>query len=110
MSIKFAAGEQITYVPLHAEGDPNHKDAQHGFVTSVRNPGTRREIVFCRFWFDNSHTELRTKANSEGCRPDDLIHEHHVAQRRVVRLLQYIRQDTLAINQMSKDIETNGLE
>ena len=100
----FATGDQITYIPTHAEGDPNHKDAQHGFVTSVRHPGTKREIVFCRFWYDDSHTELRTKANSEGCRPDDLIREHHVAQGRIVRLLQAIRQDALALSRMSKDI------
>ena len=30
----FYMGQQIAYVPTHANGDINHRDVQFGFVTS----------------------------------------------------------------------------
>jgi len=53
-------GDQILYVPTHANGDVSHPDVESGFVTSVSNYG-----VFCRFWSKFDPSELRTKANSE---------------------------------------------
>lgn len=53
-------GDQIAYVPMHAEGDLTHKDVEFGFVTGFNREGD----VFCRYWshFDGS---LRTTINSE---------------------------------------------
>lgn len=53
-------GTQIIYVPTHADGDPEHRDAESGFVTSVV-PG----YAFCRYWNKRHPTELRTKSCSE---------------------------------------------
>jgi hypothetical protein len=60
----FTIGDQIAYLPDHAEGDLNHPDVQVGFVTSVRG-----DTVFCRYWlgsYSKPQTTLRTQANSEG--------------------------------------------
>lgn len=63
---------QIVYIPTHAKGNPEHPDCEYGFVTSQND-----DYVFCRFWmkgqFSHSKMELRTKANSEACRPEDLM-------------------------------------
>ena len=59
---------QIVYVPTHAEGNPDHPDCEYGFVVSQSN-----KLVFCRFWMKGEEgTTLRTKANSEACRMEDL--------------------------------------
>lgn len=54
-------GTQIIYVPYHAHGDIDHRDAQAGFVTSVREDGT----ALCRYFYKDG--TLRTAANSERC-------------------------------------------
>lgn len=60
-------GLQIVYVPQHADG-VDHKDAEAGFITSVRG-----DIAFCRYWSKRSPGELRTKANSEGTQIERLV-------------------------------------
>ena len=62
----FKAEDNIIYVPMHAEGNKNHPDCEHGYVTS-----TNSKFVFCRFY--DKHDRLRTVANSEACRPEDLV-------------------------------------
>lgn len=57
---ELSRGTQIIYVPLHADGDESHEDAQEGFVTSVVNT-----MAFCRFWSRQRPNELRTRVNSE---------------------------------------------
>ncbi len=70
---------QVAYIPTHAEGDINHKDVEYGFVTS-----TNDQFVFCRFWSKRERNggeyELRTKANSEACRPQDLVPYRYVGE------------------------------
>ncbi len=41
---RFAIGDRVKYIPLHAHGDASHKDCETGVVTSVR-PG----VVFVLF-------------------------------------------------------------
>ena len=66
----FKSGEQIAYIPSHADRDINHPDVEFGFVTSVRE-----DTVFCRYWSKYSAGELRTKANSEGA-PEEMVVRH----------------------------------
>jgi len=62
----FKKGDTVIYVPTHADGDRNHPDCEHGFVTS-----TNETFVLCKFY--DKHGRLRTIANSEACRPEDLV-------------------------------------
>jgi threonine dehydrogenase-like Zn-dependent dehydrogenase len=41
----FQTGDRVTYVPLHAYGDINHKDVEHGLVSSCNN-----EFVFVKYY------------------------------------------------------------
>ena len=65
----FKKGDQIIYVPTHADGI-DHPDAERGFVTSTPPSGTS---VFCRYWNKAKPHELRTKANSEATPIDMLV-------------------------------------
>ena len=62
----FQPGDQIIYIPAHADNDPDHPDCEFGFVTTVGSNN-----VFCRYW-DKSNKRLRTTANSEATSPRDL--------------------------------------
>jgi len=69
MSI-FKQGDEIIYIPYHANGDKNHPDCERGFVTSIKG-----DTIFCRFYIKNGKSDfygLRTIANSEGCNHRDL--------------------------------------
>lgn len=57
----FNVGDEIVYVPDHAEGDPKHPDCEHGFITAVY-PEDR--VAMCRF-FRRGTYELRTVSNGE---------------------------------------------
>lgn len=61
-SALFQRGDQIAYIPAHADGDINHPDVEFGFVTGGPNA---MECFFCRYWSKETPYELRTKANSE---------------------------------------------
>jgi len=61
-------GTQIVYVPNHALGDINHEAAEKGFVTATKEDG-----AFCRFWSKDRPKELRTTANSEFCKYENLV-------------------------------------
>jgi hypothetical protein len=76
------SGTQIIYVPDHAEGDADHPDCEHGFVTSVRG-----DIAFCRYW-SKSHSGLRTVANSEATPIHNLVVQDTVSQARIDRFLE----------------------
>jgi len=65
--IKFKRGDQIAYVPDHAQGNLRHEDVEYGFVTSV-SP----RHVFCRYWRKGHVGELRTVACSEST-PEHLL-------------------------------------
>lgn len=73
------AGTQIMYVPSHAK--PYDDSCQYGFVFSYSGYGEGDELhmlVFCRFFNGNNpHSKkgwenLRTKAISEACDPENL--------------------------------------
>lgn len=63
-----AVGQQITYIPGHAEGDPNHPDCEHGFVMADLGSHVR-----CRYFWGNHPTQLRTLANSEQTFKSNLV-------------------------------------
>jgi hypothetical protein len=65
---KFKPGDAIIYIPMHANGDRNHPDCEHGYVHKVSE---RSETVFCKFFFRDG--TLRTVSNAEGCNPRDLV-------------------------------------
>ena len=78
LALDFKRGDQIVYIPEHANGYRCHADSDFGFVTSVR-----ADTVYCRYWSKHSCDELRTKTCSEGtprrylqlyesCSPDKL--------------------------------------
>ena len=64
------SGTQIVYVPLHAQGNANHPDAEEGFIFAIH--ASNPNLVHCRFWNKRSPSELRTKANSELCNTERL--------------------------------------
>lgn len=61
------AGDQIVYLPDHADGDMNHSAAELGFVERVRNREGVPPEALCRFWRRGHPGELRTVANGEWC-------------------------------------------
>ena len=63
----FQPGDQIIYIPTHADNDPDHPDCEFGFVTSIRSNN-----VFCRYWSKIDQKLVRTNANSEATNPRDL--------------------------------------
>lgn len=74
----FKLKDQIAYIPTHANGDIEHPDVEHGFVTSVLG-----DTVFCRYWSKSHPRYLRTTANSEG-RPIECLVHHHTAIQSIV--------------------------
>lgn len=87
----FKQGDQILYIPNHAEGDRDHPDCEFGFVTS-----TKINTVFCRYWrnrpwSNKPKAELRTRYNSEGTDPSNLI-KHDLFKPEIIQAkLDYIR-------------------
>lgn len=68
---KWEPGDQIIYMPSHANGDLNHPDCERGFVMSMG----RNDLCFCRFWHKGLvGKSLRTIANSEAVSSRDLIY------------------------------------
>lgn len=59
----FWAGDRVTYLPIHANGDTSHPDAERGLVSSV---GSR--FVFVRFYGKHALSET-----AQACDPDDLV-------------------------------------
>lgn len=55
----FKAGDLVSYVPYHANGDRAHPDVEHGEVTS-----TNHKYVFVKF---------RPGATNQACLPDQLV-------------------------------------
>jgi hypothetical protein len=77
-------GNQIAYIPTHAEGDIDHPDVEFGFITGFNSQGD----PFCRYWRKGEVGVLRTTANSE-CTPIDMVIEHwSVPQSRVDGFIQ----------------------
>jgi len=79
--LQFSRGEQVAYIPMHANGDINHPDVEFGFVTSQKGA-----TVFCRYWYKGQIGMLRTTANSEGTPADRLV-RHEVVRESLINLL-----------------------
>jgi len=60
VTVIFKQGDEVRYVPNHAEGDLNHKDCENGTVTSIKNG-----IVFVKYMCSDSV--------SKGCSPSNLV-------------------------------------
>ncbi len=82
MKRDFERGDQIAYIPSHAEGDIRHKDVEFGFVTSVNEM-----TVFCRYWNKYCPGLLRTTANSEATPRSCLIRKINRPQKVINVLL-----------------------
>ena len=72
--MEFKEGDQVAYVPTHAQGDLRHPDVEFGFVMEDRG-----EHCFCRY-FKRGGTPgkppLRTVANSEST-PKSMLRRHY---------------------------------
>ena len=79
----FNVGDQVAYIPRHANGDLTHPDVEFGFVTGVKG-----DTVFCRYFYRSG--KLRTVSNSEGAYKDDLIQHTHMPQERVDIMLRQL--------------------
>ena len=77
-------GTQIIYIPTHANGDPDHPDAETGFVTSMRDDA----FAWCRYWSGKHFGELRTTANSELTDITQLVERQTVPQHTVYALIE----------------------
>lgn len=64
---RFHPGDQVLYLPLVADGDPEHESVERGFVTA-----TNGRTVFCRFWSKTDPGSIRNRHCSEGCDAEDL--------------------------------------
>lgn len=77
--IEFKVGEQIAYIPPHADGI-DHKDVEMGFITKIES-----DVVFCQFWhFDGT---LRTTADLEMVPKKNVIRHKSREQKDVDKLL-----------------------
>ena len=88
MSTVFKNGEQIAYVPVHADGDLNHPDVEFGFVTGPAG----EDAYFCRYWRKGEPGVLRTRANSESTSADMLVSCWSVPQATVDAAIDRIRE------------------
>ena len=60
---EFEKGQYVTYIPLHAKGDRNHKDCERGVVSSWND-----EYIFVRY-FRNGKLQY----TAEATKIEDLI-------------------------------------
>ncbi|MCJ7813721.1 hypothetical protein MUP95_10450 [bacterium] len=83
--MEFKRGEQIAYIPTHAEGNVDHPDTEFGFVT--KDSGDKG--VFCRYFYKNG--TLRTVSCSELTPREKLVFKHSRNQSGVRRWLQFLK-------------------
>tara|TARA_R110000772_G_scaffold249530_2_gene363817 strand:+ start:14679 stop:14867 length:189 start_codon:yes stop_codon:yes gene_type:complete len=57
----FNKGDQVAYIPMHAEGDITHEDVEHGTVSSQND-------LYVFVLFESQHHT----AAAQSCRPEDL--------------------------------------
>ena len=84
-------GEQVLYIPTHAEGDPKHDDVEEGFVMADKG-----ETAFVRYFFRRSVSAaggLRTVANSESTPKAMLMRYVHHSQGEIDALVRQIKAD-----------------
>lgn len=75
----FSIGDQIAYIPNHADGDIRHPDVELGFITSII--AASKTTYFCRFWNKGEPGILRTTANSEPCDSETIVKHPSVSQK-----------------------------
>lgn len=80
----FNVGDQIAYIPHHAEENIMHYGVELGFVTGATKGG---DAYFCRYWHKAQPGVLRTVANSESTPADCMARVDSVDQSIVDRLL-----------------------
>jgi len=80
-------GTQIIYIPNHADGI-DHPDCEKGFVTSMTKRG-----AFCRYWNKHNPEKLRTIANSEMTRFENLVIKDTHPQSEINRWLRMINDE-----------------
>lgn len=56
---EFRAGDEVRYVPYHADGNLAHPDCERGVVSSV--------------WTDYIHVRFGRDDHSKSCRPHQLV-------------------------------------
>lgn len=83
MSKEFKRGDQVAYIPNHANGNIDHPDVEFGFIVSVRPDNA----AFVRYWSKRNPSELRTKANSEATPVANLVHHQAKPQEEIDELL-----------------------
>ena len=44
----FKPGDNVLYIPSHAEGDPNHKDVEHGVIKRIKPDKTGAFVNYFR--------------------------------------------------------------
>lgn len=88
-SLQLKPGTQVAYVPNHVEGDLTHPDVQYGFVTAVH---TELQTAHVRYFYNPlkhpGNSRLRTTANSESTRFDNLVVIEHMDPLQVDILLE----------------------
>jgi len=65
----FEHGDKVRYIPIHAEGNPRHKDCQNGVVSSIND-----KFVFVKY--DNAMCIMTTGGEpytAQATDPNDLI-------------------------------------
>ena len=75
-------GTQVLYIPMHAEGDPEHGDCEAGFITSVKRQSSGKVMAFCRYWYPDGR--MRTTSCSELTPIEYLIEKDTYHQSKVV--------------------------
>ena len=97
---EFPIGTQVMYKPGHAS--LYEKFCAYGFIMGYTGYGEGEgftSLVFCRFFNDNNHSssrgweDMRTVANSEACRPEDLYIYDSRSQEIVDACVARIRED-----------------
>jgi hypothetical protein len=81
---------QIAYIPMHAEGNVNHKDVEFGFTTTLEKNGW----YFCRFFSKQNPKLLRTVANNEGVQTWQIIAYESRPQQEVIDIWNEIQLKT----------------
>ena len=84
----FAPGEQIAYVPVHADGDLNHPDVEFGFVERL----SYSDVYSCRYWRKGELGVLRTVTNGEATPAENLVSVWSVPQATVDAVIDRIRE------------------
>ncbi len=69
--IGFKRGDRVVYIPMHADGDRNHKDCEHGIVSSIT-----KKYVFVKYDRPNwIKTDPDESVTAQATSAEDLVLE-----------------------------------